>query len=291
MALVKLNTLSRSTFVRSSVEENDVTTFVIDAIMPYFPRGTKVIGGYVDGVKQYWKANFHWEYLLKRLNKALESKLSAQHQKCVQAIRSALIAKGPSPDRGYTTSKVMGLPRDVSSRDTVIRRWKNIRQCKRDFKSVMAAAKLLKGTDTKTQKVWLLAIAPVAKPGTSRHSTGYAIDLYGDNAEIVKISKALGASVVFPEGSHVHVEFGNGVAGKPLPKGTVMAATYPGSAGADDSQSQCLLSPAAMAELKQSTKTASASGDFAREVSYRETLSELFEDSLGEDWWSNSNRA
>jgi len=280
----KLNKLSRATFVRSSVEENDVTTFVIDSIMPYFPKGTKVIGGYVDSSKQFWKANFHWEYLLRHLDKALAADLSAQHQKCLKAIRSTLIANTPSPDKGYTASKVMGQPKDMSSRDTVLRRWKNIRQCKRDFKSVLNSAKLLKGLDKKAQKVWLLAVAPVAKPGTSKHSTGYAVDLYGDNAEIEEISESLGASLVYPEGSHVHVEFQKGVAGKSLPTAQKAAAVTESKA-AKSSDGEQLLTPAELADLKLSTKNAGASGDFAGEVTYLETLYSLLEDSVGEDWW------
>ena len=284
MSAQKLNKLSRVNFVRSSVEENDVTTFVIDSIMPYFPSGTKLIGGYVDVSKQYWKANFHWEYLLRHLDKALEGGLSAQHQKAVKAIRSTLLANSPSPDKGYTASKSMGQPKDMSSRDTILRRWKNIRQCKRDFKSVMNSAKLLNGQDKKAQKVWLLAVAPVAQPGLSKHSTGYAVDLYGDNEEIAEISRSLGASLVYPEGSHVHVEFQKGVAGRPLPaKGkaaTVVTEVSTPSAGAEQ-----LLSPAEMAELKLSTKKAAVTGDFAGEVSYLETLYDVLEDSLGESWW------
>ena len=274
---------SRATFVRASVEFNDVTEHVVDAIMPYFPQNCKVIGGYVSVSKQYWKVNFHWEYLLRHLDKAADMDLSPQHLKCVKAIRSVLIANRPQPEKGYMASKSMGKPQDMSSLESVVRRWKALRQCKKDFKSVITAARLLNGMTSKQRKVWLLAVAPVAKPGKSKHSTGYAVDLYGSNSEIMKISKGLGASLVFPEGSHVHVEFKDGVAGKPIPRG---AGVAPADADSDHyAEDMCLLTPAELAELKQSTRNASATGDFGEDVSFLDTLRGLFDDSLGEDWW------
>lgn len=60
---------------------------------------------------------------------------------------------------------------------------------------------------------WDLAVAKVAKPGTSNHGKGYALDIEGKgrNAEIRHISALLGATQTFDEASHVHVEFRNGV--------------------------------------------------------------------------------
>lgn len=57
-----------------------------------------------------------------------------------------------------------------------------------------------------------LAAAPVASPGRSKHGGGYAIDIQGDNHAIKSVCKARGATLVFDEQSHVHVEFKNGVA-------------------------------------------------------------------------------
>jgi hypothetical protein len=54
-------------------------------------------------------------------------------------------------------------------------------------------------------------VAPVALPANGTHATGYALDIEGSNAETTRICKALKASMVFNESSHVHVEFANGV--------------------------------------------------------------------------------
>ena len=43
--------------------------------------------------------------------------------------------------------------------------------------------------------------------------TGYALDIEGDNAAIKSLCKGLGATLVFDEKSHVHVEFKNGIGG------------------------------------------------------------------------------
>ena len=56
-----------------------------------------------------------------------------------------------------------------------------------------------------------LAAAPVASPGKSKHGSGYALDIQGDNAAIKSLCSGLGATLVFDEKSHVHVEFKNGV--------------------------------------------------------------------------------
>jgi LAS superfamily LD-carboxypeptidase LdcB len=56
-----------------------------------------------------------------------------------------------------------------------------------------------------------LAGAPVAPPGQSKHGTGYALDIEGDNNAIKSLCKGLGATLAFDEKSHVHVEFKNGL--------------------------------------------------------------------------------
>jgi len=277
-----LNQHSRATFVRRGVEENEITKFVIDAVMPYFPKGTQVIGGYVDDAKQFWKVNFHWEYLLSHLDKALAQKLDEPLKKCVTAIRAVLTKNPPNPDKGYMQSRVMGKPVDQSSKSKIEQRWATVRQCKKDFKRVLDKGALLKGMSDKVRKAWLLAVAPVARPGTSKHGKGYALDLYGDNKQTQLISAALGASLVFPEGSHVHVEFGNGVAGKPLPRprtaegpepvGPVVTGHY-----AEDA---CVLSPAELAELKAALRSAPATGHFADDVSFLDKIRNLLAEAL-----------
>jgi hypothetical protein len=253
---VKLNEHARKTFVRSSVEENETTSFVIDAIMPYFPKSSQVIGGYVDENDQYWKADFHWEYLRTFLDKALTENLSENYVTCVKAIRSVLLQNKPNPEKGYKDAKVMGQPKDLSSKDKMIQRWKTTSQCKKDFKSVLNAFNLLSGMATKEKKAWLLSVAPVAKPGKSKHSTGYAVDIYGDNNKTISISNSLGASLVFPEGSHVHVEYAKGIAGKPLPVGSSAGVVTLNVESAQYSEDSCLATPLELAELKNSTRNA-----------------------------------
>ena len=87
-------------------------------------------------------------------------------------------------------------------------RYKNLRQSKRDFKQVVRTVRL-KEKSTRSAKSFDLADAPVAPPGTSKHGAGYALDIAGNNSQIKSVSKSLGATLVFDEKSHVHVEFAN----------------------------------------------------------------------------------
>ena len=50
-----------------------------------------------------------------------------------------------------------------------------------------------------------------AVPGQSKHGSGYALDIEGDNNGIKSLCKGLGATLAFDEKSHVHVEFKNGL--------------------------------------------------------------------------------
>lgn len=284
--LKKLNVQTRPAFVRDAVEVTPVTNFIIDQIMPYFPMSSKVIGGYVDASKQFWKSNFHWEYLIRHLDKALKMTMADNHILCVKAIKAVLEKNPPNPPKGYIASRKMGTPQDSSSQPLAYKRWKSMRQCKKDFKRVLQASKLLGGMSKKKKKQWLLAVAPVARPGRSKHSTGYAIDLYGTNTEIIRITKALNASLVFPEGSHVHVEFKNGVAGhkytepmKNVIRGNVLVF------GPEWEQDMCLMSPSQLAELKNDTRQAAATGIFGEEIAFLDVIKDILDDALGEDWW------
>lgn len=210
---------SYATFVRSSVKTIPATKTIIDDIVPYFPEYTKCIGGYVDDGDQFWKVNYHWELLVRRIKRAIDHvNLSEKHIQCSKAILQVLKNNSPNPATGYCASKVMGSPKDLSNRAVITARWKTLRQCKRDFKSVITMAGIIgPGKNDKKHVPWYLAVAPVARPGTSKHGVGYALDICGrskiDNPEIRKISSALGASLVFDEDSHVHIEFKRGVIG------------------------------------------------------------------------------
>jgi hypothetical protein len=80
---------------------------------------------------------------------------------------------------------------------------------KRQFKKIVDSSDLMNKSTRRADDIHLAA-APVAQPGTSKHSTGYALDIRGENGKIATICKRLGATLVFDEKSHVHVEFKNG---------------------------------------------------------------------------------
>lgn len=206
----KLGEHTRSSFVKPAVLEVPLTTAIINAIMPYFPKSCLVIAGYLSDDDQFWKVNYHWEYLLDKIDKSLTKGMSEKHQKCAKAIRKVLMTNPPNPQSGYTASSKVGSPQDQSSREKITQRWATVKQSKKDFKAVIDAAGLL-DKNPPSRKAWHLAVAPVAKPGTSKHGSGFAVDISGNNATIKSISLALGATMAFDEKSHVHVEFKTGV--------------------------------------------------------------------------------
>lgn len=128
-------------------------------------------------------------------------------------------------------------------------------------------------------------MASVAEPGKSRHSTGYAVDIYDDNNKKISISKLLGASLVFPECSHVHVEYAKGVADKPLPVGSSAGVVTLDVESAQYGEDSCLATPLELAELKNSTRNAQVTGDYSDRVSYLEVVRDLFADFVSEKWW------
>lgn len=254
--LKEYNAHTHKSFVRKPVQEIPITTKIIDAIMPYFPKNCIVIAGYLSSDDQYWKVNFHWEYLRDMLDTALTKDLSDQHVKCVKAIRAAMDKNRPSPAKGYKSSHTVGKPVDKSSYEKIHARWKTVRQSKRDFKTVIDKAGLLAKTPPSRQ-AWHLSVAPVAAPGRSKHGEGYAIDISGSNSTIKKIAKALGATMAYDEKSHVHVEFKRGVVlpgktakAKPVKEGKTDASKY-------YTDNMCL-SPMEVSKLK----TQSTAGSF-----------------------------
>lgn len=188
-----------------------MTTKIIDAIAPSFEgERAKVISGYMNDEELFWKVNYHWDYLLWMIEHALELPMPAQDVSTLKTLRANLKGNSPRPDSGYRTSGVVGKPKDSSSMEAMTRRHKVIAQSKRTFKTIIARAGL-KAKSSRTAKAFDYAVAPVAHPGTSKHGTGYALDISGDNHRISDICRGLGASLVFDEKSHVHVEFKNGV--------------------------------------------------------------------------------
>lgn len=203
---------ARAERVDSRVQETAVTTRIIDALVPRFgTMRAKIIAGYLSSDDQFWKVNYHWEYLLQMVEHSLTLPVEDADKKELQNIRSALVGCPPEPSTGYTTSPV-GKPVDRTSEDAQIQRYKVLRSMKETFGKVTDRAGL-KGKSKKSPTTFDLAAAPVAYPGTSKHGTGYALDIEGDNSGIKSLCTSLGATLAFDEKSHVHVEFKNGIAG------------------------------------------------------------------------------
>jgi len=215
--LKKLNLHAWATFVRPSVKTIPLTTEIIKAIMPYFPLKCKVIGGFLNDADQYWKVNYHWENLLTKVEDfRARADVEEKHKNMALAVWKVLMTNPPLPPRGYIKDKNVGDTQDLSTHEKIDGRHKILKQCKQDFRAIIIAAGIVdpkkeKGDPPAAEKSWWLAVAPLAKPGHSLHGTGYALDIAGDNVETTKLAKALGATLVFNEASHVHVEFAKGV--------------------------------------------------------------------------------
>lgn len=203
----------RAQVVASGVKENGTTTRVIDALVPHL-RGTglKIISGWLSDSDLFWKVNYHWELLLYMVDHSLGLAIDAPARQKLTNIRSQLLGVAPRPDTGYRQSAVVGKPVDSSDAATFGRRHTLLTQAKRDFKSVMTTAKLLEKSKLPADS-FHLAAAPVAHPGTSKHATGYALDIKGPAGTVKSLCQRLGASLIFDEKSHTHVEFKNGVSG------------------------------------------------------------------------------
>jgi hypothetical protein len=187
-----------------------VTTRIIDNLVPRFGSiRAKIIGGYLTDSDQFWKVNYHWEYLLDMVVHSLTLAVEGTDRDELSNIRSSLIAVKPNPDSGYTTSPV-GKPEDRSSYEDANQRYTVLRSMKESFVGVTKRADL-KRRSSRSPTMFELAGAPVAPPGKSKHGTGYAVDIAGDNAAIKSLCKGLGATLVFDEQSHVHVEFKDGL--------------------------------------------------------------------------------
>lgn len=214
--LPRPNVHTRATFVRSSVKETPVTAHIIDTIMPYFPARCRCIAGYLDESDQFWKVNYHWDLLVFMIDKFLAMRtVPAELLAAARAIRKALLTNPPDPKRGYRNDRRPGATKDRSTREMIIKRHAILKRAKRDFEVVLLKARIIRAATKKgpapKERPWWLAVAPVAAPGGSKHGTGYALDIEGDNAETTRIVNFLGATLVFNEASHVHVEWQYGV--------------------------------------------------------------------------------
>lgn len=202
----------RAERVGSQVQENATTTRIIDDLIPKFGDiRAKVVGGYLSDSDQFWKVNYHWELLLQMVQHSLTLPIEDSAKKELQTIASSLNSVPPDPSTGYVSSPI-GRPVDKSSGEDAVKRHKVMQGQKQAFAKITASADL-KSKSNKSPKTFDLAAAPVAAPGTSKHGSGYALDIDGDNSGIKSVCQGAGASLVFDEKSHVHVEFKNGVSG------------------------------------------------------------------------------
>lgn len=208
-------------FVDPKVKTIAVTDSIIAAIMPSFPKSARVISGWLSEEDLYWKVNYHWDLLVETIDHCAALDIDQKYKDALAAIRKALWTNPPDPARGYRTSNI-GQPKDLSTHETILKRHATLKQSKVDFKSVVEKSGLLSKTQ-RSAKAIALAYSPVAKPAQGKHSTGYALDIKGDNLEIKAIANKLGATMTFDEVSHVHCEWKNGVDGSGL-NGTDSAA-------------------------------------------------------------------
>ena len=214
LTATKLNVHTRETFVRKTVKEIDITKQILNTVFAYYPKECMCIAGYLDNSDQFWKVNYHWDLLVSKIDELLAIKdLDARFFKAGTAIKTALMSNHPIPVTGYRLDKQVNQTKDSSSSERIIARHAILKQSKKDFETVIIKAEIVdadtKSNPPKEEKMWWLAVAPLAVPGTSKHGTGYALDIAGNNDETKKISNSLGASLVFNEASHVHVEFSN----------------------------------------------------------------------------------
>ena len=201
---------ARAERVDPRVKETAVTTRIIDNLVPRLGNvRAKIIAGYLSDSDQFWKVNYHWEYLLQMVEHSLTLPIEDGDKGDLQDIRSTLMACKPDPASGYTSSPV-GKPEDRSSADAAVKRYQALVSMKQSFARITDRANL-KAKSRKSPTMFDLAAAPVAHPGTSKHGTGYALDIEGDNSSIKSLCNGLGATLVFDEKSHVHVEFKNGL--------------------------------------------------------------------------------
>ncbi len=212
----QFNIHSYSSFVRPAVKLVPTTQKILDGIMPYFPASCKCIAGYLDAKDQFWKVNYHWDNLVWHIDIFLKNgKISYALRECAKGIKNVLMSNAPNPITGYRKDSQVGKTKDISSPEKIIARHSILKHCKKEFERILINSKTVceksKRNPANDEKHWWLAVAPVALPGNSKHGTGYALDLSGDNREISFICKGLGATLVFNEASHVHVEFAKGV--------------------------------------------------------------------------------
>jgi hypothetical protein len=204
---------SRTSFVRKpQVRESDLTRGILDAIWPYYDRRDIVIGGYLSPDEQVWKVNYHWELALWVCDRALNLALPPAQKARFATIGERLRAHAPVPASGYLNDPEPGLTRDSTGVAAQTERYRVLDAAKDELAALIRESGARQKVDGATRARFVLAVQNVLPPGSvNKHGRGYSLDIKGDNARIVRVSRSLGATETYVEEHHVHVEFANGV--------------------------------------------------------------------------------
>ena len=212
----KHNGRTRAGFVRNGVKENAVTTPILDSIFPYFPAECSCITAYLDYADQYWPVNYHWEFLIQKIDQFIAvNSVPDALRGSARSIRAQLMSNSPDPVSGYRNDVSVGATKDRSAPDRIEARFTQVRRAKLDFEGVLLKSGLIdatkKANPSPEARAWWSVLTSVPAPKGSKHSTGYSMDIEGPSTEIARISTALGATLAFAEASHTHVEWSEGV--------------------------------------------------------------------------------
>ncbi len=143
-----VNVHSHKSFVAPAIKKNSLTSQIIESIMPYFPAECKCIAGYLDARDQYWKVNYHWDYLNWKINAFLNLPgVSSELKQCAQGVQNVLLSNAPNPMSGYRNDAEVGLTKDISSPDKIIARHAILKQSKKDFERIIIKAGLVHRND------------------------------------------------------------------------------------------------------------------------------------------------
>lgn len=205
---------SRSSFIAATVPasalSHPTTSAILDSIWPYFDEGDHVIGAFLSPGQQAWKVNYHWELVIWVCDAAQKIAIGEEHKATFAGIASTLRGHAPSPSSGYLDDGQMSIV-DSSDQAACDARYAALKTAKVQLGDVIAASGASGKVSGYTADRFKLAPQYVKSAGTSKHGTGYAFDIKGDNARIAATAATLGRSGQDDEDYHVHVEFAGGV--------------------------------------------------------------------------------
>jgi hypothetical protein len=214
--LPKLNVHTRTDFARNGVRENGLTTPILDSIFPFFPAECSCITAYLDYTDQYWPVNYHWDFFIHTVDRFITvNSVPESLRGSARSVRAQLMSNPPDPVSGYRNDASAGATKDRSSPERIEARFTQVRRAKLDFEGILLKSGLIdatkKANPSPDARTWWSVLGPVPAPKGSKHGTGYALDIEGPSAEIVRISTVLGATSAYAEASHTHVEWSEGV--------------------------------------------------------------------------------